>query len=363
MKRYILFAISLLLLTSCEKEIPFNGEQTDSRLVINSIVDPGQRVKAQISRSYFFLDPADTAAPDDLVATLYVNDNRIGEMTPGFDTIWEMHWPYDYQLIPIYYNDYRPQEGDIVTITASANGYEDVEGTTSALPKILNSQMDAEVTNWNGWYRHDYNFDTQEYEEDSIWEVVGTLDLTFTITDPNPGKTDCFRLIASKNSSMSIGNNRRFIRFDYDDPVFEPTMTENEFIDASDLDTRPEGVFTDKLFDGSSYRIKVKVRFHCDVDEDFDPDFFRVTFKMEHLSKEYYNYLNTCDQGDEALQIYAEPIHTYSNVTNGYGIVGGRAVDTFQVTLPIAPAGERKSLSIWSSFWHGFKSFGVMDKN
>ena len=220
MKKALYFIIGLALLSSCEKEIEFKGEQTDSRLVINSIVDPGRPVEAHISKSYFFLDiNEDTQAPNDLVAMLYVNGNRIGEMTPGFDTIWEMYWPYDYELLPVYYNDYCPQEGDIVAITASAHGFEDVEGTTSALPKYVDCQMDVEVTTWRGWYQHNYNFDTQEYEEDSIWEVAGNLELTFTITDPNPGKTDCFRLFTSRNSSMTIGENRRSIHFDYDDPT------------------------------------------------------------------------------------------------------------------------------------------------
>lgn len=328
--------ITAILLTSCEKEINFNGEQSDPRLVINCIVNPGQRVEARISKSYFFLDiNADTQAPEDLVATLYVNDNRIGEMTPFVDTIYEPWGLHAYDLIPGFYSDYRPQEGDIVKITASANGFEDVEGTTSALPKTIDCQMDVEVTAWSGWYQHKYNYDTQEYEEDSIWEVAGNMELTFTITDPNPGKTDCFRLRTSRNSIMTVGENRRSIYFDYDDPIFEAGMTENEFFDASDLDTRPEGVFTDVLFDGGSYRLKLKVHFDCEVDEDFDPDFFQVPFMMEHLSKEYYNYLNTCNQGDESTLLWAEPIQTYSNVTNGFGIVGGCAVDTLWVELPL----------------------------
>ena len=56
---------------------------------------------------------------------------------------------------------------------------------------------------------------------------------------------------------------------------------------------------------------------------------------LEHLSKEYYNYLNTCNQGDVSLQIWAEPIQTYSNVTNGFGIVGGMAVKTLWLPLPL----------------------------
>ena len=243
----------------------------------------------------------------------------------------------DYRLIPYLVNDYRPQEGDIVQIKASANGYDDVEGTTSALPKFVDCPMEAEVTEWHSIHPYYYNAEIQDYEPDTtILEIRGYMDLTFTITDPNPGKTDYFRLITSRGSNMWVGQNSRYISFDYDDPIFEPVMTENDFFDASDLDTRPEGVFTDKLFDGGSYRIKVELYFSCRLPEDFDPDFYKVSFMVEHLSKEYYDYLNTCNQGDDYLQIFSEPIHTYSNVTNGYGIVGGRAVDIIELALPLS---------------------------
>ena len=328
--------ISLALLSSCEKEIEFNGEQSDPKLVINSLVEPGHRVEACISKSYFFLDAPNTAAPDDLVATLYVNDNRIGEMTPFFDTVWEVYGLTDYRLVPSYYNDYCPQEGDIVKITASANGFEDVEGTTSALPKDIDCQMEVEVEKWSGWYMEYYDEETDEFLVDSsMWDVSGYLNLTLTITDPNPGETDYFRFIVDRKSRTQDGNNWYYINFEYDDPVFGVSVTENDIIDASDLDTRPEGVFTDVLFDGSSYRLKVKVYFECEVDEDFDPDFFRAPFILEHLSREYNNYLYTCNQGDELNQFFAEPVQTYSNVTNGFGIVAGRAVDFLWVNLPL----------------------------
>ena len=335
---WIIAITSCLFLASCEKQIEFNGEQTDPKLVINSIVGTDEPVKAYISKSYFFLDyDENTQAPDDLVASLYVNGNHIGELTPSADTIWHNYEMNDYRLIPYRFNDYRPQEGDIVQIKASANGYDDVEGTTSALPKFVDCPMEVEVTEWHTSHPYYYNDEIQDYVPDTtILEISGTMDLTFTVTDPNPGKTDYFRLIKSRSSDMWMGQNRRYISFDYDDPIFEPVMTENDFIDASDLDTRPEGVFTDKLFDGGSYRIKVNLYYSCRLPEDFDPDFYKVSFMVEHLSKEYYNYLNTCNQGDDYLQILSEPIHTYSNVTNGYGIVGGRAVDIIELALPLS---------------------------
>ena len=296
-----------LFLSSCEKEIEFNGEHSDPKLVINSLVEPGHRVEAFISKSYFFLDTPDTSAPEDVVVSLYVNDNLIGEMSPFFDTVWEYHDNVSYHLVPGFYHDFRPQTGDVVKIKASANGFEDAEGETTALPVDIDFQYDIEVLNWHAEYYYPYFSEPGVPEGDSVLRVGGTLELSINITDPSPGKTDYFRIVEDRRIRTQDGENSWYVIFDYDDP----------------------------LFDGSSYRLKLKIRFVCNVDEEFDPDFFRVPFLLEHLSKEYYNYLNTCNQGDEVMGFFAEPVQTYSNVTNGFGIVAGTTVDTIWLALPI----------------------------
>lgn len=328
-------AMTLGLFTSCEKEIEFNGEHSDPKLVINSLVAPGHRVEAYIGKSYFFLDTPDTSAPEDAVVSLYVNDNHIGEMTRFYDTIWEYYDMVSYHLVPGFYHDYRPQSGDVVKIKASAHGFEDAEGVTNVLPNAIDYQYDIVVKEWDSTYSHPYYNAPDEVENDSLLSINGILELSINITDPNPGKIDYFRLLESRRSRTQDGENSWYVSCDYDDPIFGASMAENDFVDASDLDTRPEGVFTDMLFDGSSYRLKLKIRFDCQVDEVFDPDFFRVPILLEHLSKEYYNYLYTCNQGDEVMGFFAEPIQTYSNVTNGFGIVAGTTVDTIWLALPI----------------------------
>ena len=83
MKKVILLAFSFIFLTSCEKEIEFNGEHTAPRLVINSLIEAGQPVSARIGKSIFFLDnDNDMQCPDDMVATLTVNGNLYGIMNP-----------------------------------------------------------------------------------------------------------------------------------------------------------------------------------------------------------------------------------------------------------------------------------------
>ena len=187
--------ISAILLASCEKEIEFKGEQIDPKLVINSIVEPGQPVKAYISKSIFFLDnDSNMQAPDDVVATLYVNGNRIGELTRQPDTIWTGYEYVDmdsvkpvYKIVPAFVSNYCPNEGDVVKITASANGFDDVEGSTSPVPNAVTWSLgDCQTKLWEVSF--------EEYEGDTIWTIMGQLELTVEIADPNPGQTDYFKI-------------------------------------------------------------------------------------------------------------------------------------------------------------------------
>ena len=330
----IITIVTAILLTSCEKEIEFNGEQTDPKLVINSLVKPGQPIKASIGKSCFFLDnERDHSMPEGTVAQLYVNDNFVGNMDLVTDSIEVVFNTYNgdsigYLLEKHFQSDYRPQEGDVVKITASAPGFADVEATTSPLPNAVEAQLDMEVTGFQesyGWTG-----------EDSMLYISATMDLTITIIDPNPGQSDDFKIYIEQFKSDPDSRSHIYWSAEYDDPVFGSALPNNDFIDMSDLETRPEGVFSDVLFDGRSYHVKfTEVYVEMVVDEPLDPDFFRLPVRVEHLSKEYYNYLNTCDQGDVAMQLYAEPIQTYSNVKGGYGIVAGRTVDTLWFALPL----------------------------
>lgn len=323
-------ALTLSVLTSCEKEIEFKGEQVDPKLVINGLMEPGKPAAANISKSLFFLDnEGNTLPPDDVVATLYVNGNPIGVMTPHYDTLgsydnWDTNSSWMGRVVKVFTHEYCPSIGDVVTVTASANGFDDVEGTTSPLPNEVDVRLNGEIKEWKVWH-----------EDDSLMYIEGKLVLLFDITDPNPGQTDYFKLFINGWKSDYMTENSFSCSFEMDDPVFGASI-DNEYVDFSDLGLRPEGVFTDALFDGRSYQLKVNMTIYATVDEEYDPDFFRISMSFEHISKEYYDYLNTCNQGDEvAFQFFSEPVQTYSNVRGGFGLVGGRLVDSLYYDLPI----------------------------
>ena len=340
MKRVVLLFISAILLVSCEKEIEFKGEQTDPKLVINSVVESGQPIMARISKSVFFLDNnEDTEAPADVVATLYVNGNRIGEMTPKIDTIWETkyYWTPEqtYRLWKVYTHPYCPSVGDEVKITASANGFDDVEGSTGTIPNHTACQIkDIRLTESESWgYTDEFGDTTDRY-------CSYTYELTFEVTDPHPGEMDFFKLGMDEDYHFIDGyEHYNFYSYsyimDYSDPVFGPVSSTNIDIIDYQLDD-PNGTFTDQLFDGRSYTIKVPIRFfYYSTIEGLEPDPYPTAIYVEHITKDYYKYLNTCDQGDGDASFFSEPIQTHTNVNGGYGIVAGRSVDTLWVTLPL----------------------------
>ena len=333
-KLTIIALLGITLFTSCEKEIEFNGEQIDPKLVVNSLLEPGKPISANISQSVFFLDNnPNSLPPDDLVATLYVNGNCIGEMTPHTDTlasysIWNPNESWMGHIVKVYTHDYCPAEGDIVKITASANGFDDVEGSSSALPNEVNwRQTDLQPHYWDVSY--------YEYEGDTSWYISATMELYVEVTDPNPGKTDYFKIYVDGGNTYDETGCSFYISTSYSDPVFGGTISENDIIEIVDLPSGPEGVFTDVLFDGKSYTIKLPLYLYITYWGENHPDSFPLLVQLQHLTKEYYYYLNTCDQGDEIMQYFSEPIQTYTNVEGGYGIVGGRTMDTITVTIPL----------------------------
>lgn len=339
-------AITLCTLVSCEKEIEFKGEQIDPKLVINSIVEPGKPVKAYISKSMFFLDnEGNTQAPADLVATLYVNGNRIGEMTPTEDTVWQGYQYVDldsvkpvYKTVLAYVSDYRPNMGDIVKITALANGFDDVDGSTSPLPnEVAWSILGYQIIDWE--YIEPYDGYYDEFEEDTIWQITGKIELTIEVTDPNPGQIDYFRIqVEDASFSDDINVDGLYIGVSYDDPVFGANISNDDVIAIDfDFQSRPQGVFTDVIFDGKSYQIKLPLNLYLNLIGGTLPEYLQLPVSMEHLSKEYYNYLNTCEQADEIMQFFAEPVQTFSNINSGYGIVGGHTLNSRSINLPLEP--------------------------
>ena len=320
-------------MVSCVKEIEFNGEQTDPKIVINSLVEPGKPVTAYVSKSWFFLDPysqTESQIPENVRVSLYVNDTFIGEMTPVFDTVWtaDSSWlDMAYKTVWAFVHPYCPETGDVVRITASADGFDDAEATTSPLPNAPICDISGRKT--TEWEKYVY-FAYGDSEQDTAWCINATVELTLDFVDPNPGQTDYFRIYVNTHG-YSYGDDicNFYSTMLYTDPVFNNASMGLDYFGGN------VPVFTDQLFDGGSYKIKIPLYVYLTITDYVDPEFYRERIFVEHLTKEYADYLNTCDQGDNLTQFFSEPVQTYTNVGGGYGIVGGRTMETLWQDLPL----------------------------
>ena len=326
----IVVAFATLLLASCEKEIEFKGEQTDPKLVVNCVCTVGEPVVAQLSKSYFFLDPdGNTEAPDATKVQLYVNDNYVGEMIRFEDSLWGkaggdvLRSPQ----IKLFRNDYCPKTGDRIKITASAPGFDAVEACTSPMPEpagcvISDFVLTGEPT-FESWYDDD---GCQSFH------YIYKADVMLDVSDPNPGRTDYFVLNVAVEWQGEHQWNAN-VWAEYNDPVFgNGGLVLGELSENSNRNNS----FTDLLFDGKTYKVKVPVKLNLYGYSAPDSVSPVLSMRVEHLTKEYYNYLTTVSlQGDEVMGAFAEPVHVFSNVQDGYGIVGGTNVSKAEYQLPL----------------------------
>ena len=309
---------AVLLLGSCEKEIEFNGEQTASRLVINCLAKAGEPIHADLSKSVFFLDNEnDPTPPDGTTVHLFINGEDKGEMTA-------LTGEYGYKDRR-FVHPYQPEPGDVIKITASAEGFEDVEGTSSPMPEYVTCQLSqAEILNYEIEYHPDWD------PIDTIYTVQYETQLLIDITDPHPGATDLFYLALTPiHNDDEISDSYYSITATYDDPIYGNVLTETDFLGEQNR------VFTDLMFDGKNYQLKIPVNVYIRVNQSANPDFFQYEVRLEHITKEYYNYLKTADQNDDISGLLVEPTHTFSNVEGGYGVVCGESISRmiFPLTL------------------------------
>ena len=141
MKRQMLLYLmlfALVSLASCTKEIQFNGDETEPKLVIYSVARAGEPLEVEVSHSAFFLKsgPLDSyielLKPEEGTVKLYVNDSAIpyvltrripqmidadGDGEPDYN---------DLPDAPLYYDStFVPSEGDRLRLVASFPGFEE----------------------------------------------------------------------------------------------------------------------------------------------------------------------------------------------------------------------------------------------
>lgn len=335
----LLFLFAAVSFFSCTKEVEFNSKHVDPKLVLNAFVYNGEYISFTVSKSVFFLDYLyDASTPDGVNAKLKVNGVEVGGLVVSDDTVYtgsyyehKGEWDEFYFIRKKYTSNYKAQSNDKVEIIVSAPGYETVWSECVVLDDGLLIEANYTITD---------SFKNKAYSvngDSDIFFLHYVIDLRVKITDLNPGQKDYY--ILDYNSSYeALGLETGWNAYvDSDDPLFGVTSSfigEFDIVDIEGLDKF--FIFDDKLFDGKSYTFRANVNIYGNFKK--GEDLIDMDLNILRLDENLYKYYNTySEEQDIWMTFLYEPIQTYTNVNNGYGITGSANSLSFNMKLKAYP--------------------------
>ena len=321
---FVLLSISIF--TSCEKEIDFDGETTESQLVLNSFITPDSTIAANISESQFFLNNDYLfKAVENAEVSIYCNGILKETM--------------QHSLNGKYISATKPEVGDIVKLVVKVPEKDEITGETTVYPKANVVKLDSIVI-WTGAKPIIETVNTVDNglpKTETI--VVGkyrfrTIRYILTFEDAANMK-NYYRLVVSQTSTF---NGKKKVNYDYtlDDIVSGNTKDLLPGIPAINESKNQFHVFTDELINGKTYPLSFIIR---DTATIYLPEYQRplpkktVEIDLQSVCNNFYLFLKTRSDQQTANQLFSEPIQIFNNVTGGIGLVGSYTSNVLKVNL------------------------------
>lgn len=304
MKIHKIFFPALILITGlamnmgCEKEIPFDAEVKERKIVVNSLFQPDSIWAVKVGYSLSVIDQGYPGLLDG--ATVEVFDEggtRIDSLEMGIDQVYRSP------------SGLRPQAGARYTIRASKAGFETVSSSNYCpSPVSIISWDTAKVSSPDG------------YDE---------MEITVTIADPST-EENYYGLVVTASAVEVYGTDTSYYSFNVQ-------MYSNDPIVEQGVETVPgerpffnELLFVDKHFSGQTYTMKFSVDYFVFAEIWAD---YAVSLKLYSCTEEFFRYLISYNAYQNTYgNPFAQPVQVFSNVEGGFGIFAGASTDTKVVT-------------------------------
>lgn len=326
---YAAVALLGILATGCEVDIKTSDTDDIHELDINALLSPDTTLTVTVTKACSFkdftideyIDFADYESHnynDALVKRTVVPTAKVTATVNGSD-VYDLK--YDAKNF-CFQCDYRPKEGDEVTIQASADGYPAVKAQT----KVPQHQL-IEVVGYEKFY------DPMSFETDTNTAQDTVARITLRITDP-ANETNYYRLKVRSAALLIKIDDKEYI-YDGDTYYFKDSFSSSDVIFKNVSLHKGYGgwaagmsnVFSDNLINGKTHEFTVETRLRESrpvIDESrVGQENKWVVVELQSITPEFFNYLNSIwlyritDR-----DAYTETVQIYSNVDNGWGIVG-----------------------------------------
>lgn len=308
-----LWAITAFFMSACYKDINLEKYRPEPTLVINCVASPDTIVMAKVSQTVFFTDHRHTDSN--------IVDAEVG-LTVNGRFVQTMEYDGGSRM---YLSGYRPQASDTIKLEADCvAGHASGECHIPEAVSIENVKLATRV------------FDDPDQ---IIWSPEGAVygksyEVTYhiTFTDDPDRRNYYFIRIEGANGIAA-----ETIDYSHDE-VF---LAQQSSIDGITTDTGIYGnegrTFTDDLFDGNSYTLKIMEKAPLYTEQDTPRPRKIILYS---LSEDYYHYLTgifNTDEGSVSGTLedmgFSEPSPHYTNITGGTGIIGGVQSRSYRLEL------------------------------
>ncbi|MBL7899209.1 MAG: DUF4249 domain-containing protein [Crocinitomicaceae bacterium] len=286
MKHYlILFVSASLLFVSCEKEIKLKEDEIEPRIVLNGLLTAGDTIRVQLSESRNVLyDQALPSITTGVVELFSSSGALIGTFTHEVDGIYVL-------------NGFTPAAGNSYSINASFSTFKPVSAVTEVPSATSISSID---TNKHG--------DIMKYE----------IKFNDVASETN------YYAVTVKSVSVIIDD------FTGDTIMWEDTyyetaeiFTQNGYADVNGLKWGQIFLFSDASFNGQ------ECSFSAEQSVSSDADTVLSVITVHSISESYYKYKVSLEKYQQTEgDPFAQPVQVFSNVENGFGVLGGYSFDS-----------------------------------
>ena len=299
-KIYFIICISFLYI-SCEKVIPFDGDVTIPKLVINSIFVSDSTFKVHVSSSRSVIDTSPFQNIEDAIVTIKDNNGTIIETLNHLDN-------------GFYAGQTYPSQNQIYTLDVNHPNYNNISASDSLPSPITINNVDTST----------------------IIDPINGDRLQITMNFDDPENSQNYYLIEtySVNEYLVIKNSDTT---DYElDTTKQYMVLTDEVFQNGGSPWREQGLFNDLLFNGQNKELELEIPFedYSEIESGYEWSYktLGVRIYLHNISKSYYYYRTSLELYQSASgNPFAQPVQVYSNIENGFGVFAGSQISIFDL--------------------------------
>jgi len=306
----ILLAIILLgMLTSCEKEFDMKIQDSESKIVINSIFNTTEPICAEIVKSSPAMGVIEINELKNATVSLYENDVFIENL---------VYQKTSSDFIGKFISTTTSVEGKKYTIKVNDPDLKEAEAKSYSPAKIVIGSESVNHIQWG----EDNKTSIRFYFSFVLKDIDGLDNYFMTMYLP----------VLYVNSTTK---DTSFYAYQYAE-ILTGNLIESQLYIKNGL------LFTDAIFNNTNYEISGTATTYNHPFGDFDRtdeenlilDTTHLYISMHHLSPELYNFHSSyATKLDNENDIYSEPTPVFSNIENGLGIFGGENLSIKKIAV------------------------------